>query len=197
MGNPGQRRDRCRTQTLQKQRMSSLKDKPQRGRPKKFVDLELVEKLAAIQCTYAEIASTLGVSVDTLQRNKDFAAVYKRGAEGGRKSLRRMQFESANRGNVVMQIWLGKQYLNQSDHGTIALQKLPDLNDMTTQELGSLMAAMSSEELRAIVGVIEGQITQTTSGPFPRQTNLPALSAPKPSADQVVDATFLVGSNDK
>src|ERR1700704_4037634 len=118
--------------------------KPKRGRPKKFVDLELVEKLAHIQCTYAEVASTLGVSVDTLQRNKDFAVVYKRGAEGGRKSLRRMQFESANRGNVVMQIWLGKQYLNQSDHGTISLQKLPDLNDMTTQQLGSLMAAMSS-----------------------------------------------------
>ena len=108
-----------------------------------------------------------------------------------------MQFESANRGNVVMQIWLGKQYLNQSDHGTIALQKLPDLNDMTTQQLGSLMAAMSSEELRAIVGVIESQITQTTSGPFPRQTNLPALPAPNPRPDQVVDTTFVVRSNDK
>src|SRR6202011_496460 len=92
------------------------KGKP--GRPKKHVDLELVEKLAHIQCTYTEIASTLGVSVDTLQRNEHFAATYKRGAEGGRKSLRRMQFESANRGNVVMQIWLGKQYLGQSDHRT-------------------------------------------------------------------------------
>src|ERR1700693_1913439 len=75
--------------------------KPKRGRPKKVIDLELVEKLAHIQCTYGEIASTLGVSVDTLQRNEDFAVVYKRGSEGGRKSLRRMQFESANRGNVV------------------------------------------------------------------------------------------------
>ena len=60
-------------------------EKPKRGRPKKFVDLELVEKLAHIQCTYPEIASTLGVSVDTLLRNKDFATTYKRGAEGGRK----------------------------------------------------------------------------------------------------------------
>ena len=42
--------------------------KPKRGRPKKHIDLELVEKLAHIQCTYGEIASTLGVSVDTLQR---------------------------------------------------------------------------------------------------------------------------------
>jgi hypothetical protein len=48
----------------------------------------------------------LGVSVDTLKRNKDFAVVYKRGAESGRKSLRRMQFESALKGNVTMLIWL-------------------------------------------------------------------------------------------
>src|SRR5579864_3374982 len=95
------------TQTSGAQRATI--EKPKRGRPKK-----LVENLAHIQCTYGEIASTLGVSVDTLQRNKDFAVVYKKGAEGGRKSLRRMQFESANRGNVVMQIWLGKQYLGQS-----------------------------------------------------------------------------------
>src|SRR6202163_4570152 len=115
--------------------MSSLKDKSKRGRPKKFVDLELVEKLAHIQCTYGEIASTLGVSVDTLQRNKDFAVVYKRGAEGGRKSLRRMQFESANKGNVTMQIWLGKQYLGQSDHVTNEVRRLPSLRDMTSVEL--------------------------------------------------------------
>jgi hypothetical protein len=113
--------------------------KPKRGRPKKFVDLELVEKLAHIQCTYGEIASTLGVSVDTLQRNKDFAATYKRGAEGGRKSLRRMQFESANKGNVVMQIWLGKNYLGQSDQGTIQVRSAPPLHEMTSDELGAML----------------------------------------------------------
>jgi hypothetical protein len=113
--------------------------KPQRGRPKKFVDLELVEKLAHIQCTYGEIASTLGVSVDTLQRHKDFAVVYKRGAEGGRKSLRRMQFESANKGNVIMQIWLGKQYLAQSDQGTLQVRRASPLQDMTSDELAKML----------------------------------------------------------
>jgi len=54
--------------------------------------------------------------VDTLWRNPKFAEVYKRGAEGGRKSLRRMQFESANKGNVIMQIFLGKVYLGQCDN---------------------------------------------------------------------------------
>jgi hypothetical protein len=113
--------------------------KPKRGRPKKFVDLELVEKLAHIQCTFGEIASTLGVSVDTLQRNKDFAVVYKRGAEGGRKSLRRMQFESANKGNVIMQIWLGKQYLGQSDQGTLQVRRASSLEEMSSEQLAKML----------------------------------------------------------
>jgi hypothetical protein len=123
--------------TLEAQRTAT--QKPRRGRPKKFVDLELVEKLAHIQCTYGEIASTLGVSVDTLERNKDFAAVYKRGAEGGRKSLRRMQFESANKGNVIMQIWLGKQYLGQSDQGTLQVRRVSSLEEMSSEQLAKML----------------------------------------------------------
>ena len=86
------------------------------GRPKIVIDWDLVLKLAHIQCTQPEIATTLGVSFDTLHRHPEFAEVYKRGAEGGRKSLRRMQFESATKGNIAMQIWLGKQYLGQRDN---------------------------------------------------------------------------------
>src|ERR1700730_16860163 len=131
------------SQTSEAQRTAT--QKPKRGRPKKFVDLELVEKLAAIQCTYGEIASTLGVSVDTLQRNRNFAATYKRGAEGGRKSLRRMQFESANKGNVVMQIWLGKQYLGQSDQGTLQVRRLSPLENMTSAELAKMLDGYARE----------------------------------------------------
>lgn len=122
--------------------VNAQKEKPIRGRPKKFVDLELVERLAHIQCTYNEIASTLGVSVDTLTRNRDFAATYKRGAEGGRKSLRRMQFESASRGNVVMQIWLGKQYLDQSDHLKSDVRQTISPLHMTTKELNEAIEEM-------------------------------------------------------
>jgi hypothetical protein len=112
--------------------------KPKLGRPKKVIDLDLVQKLAHIQCTHTEIASTLNVSVDTLTRNKHFAEVYKRGTEGGRKSLRRLQFESAAKGNVTMQIWLGKQYLDQTDEVRhqissglvcIHLPRLPDASN--------------------------------------------------------------------
>jgi hypothetical protein len=36
-----------------------------------------------------------------------------------------MQFESANKGNVAMQIWLGKQYLGQSDHSVNQVRGVP------------------------------------------------------------------------
>ena len=44
--------------------------RPQAGRKPVNIDLEQVEKLAAIQCTEAEIASVLGVSVRTIERRK-------------------------------------------------------------------------------------------------------------------------------
>ena len=122
--------------------------KPKRGRPQKLVDLELVERLAHIQCTHTEIASALNISVDTLARNRHFAEVYKRGAENGRKSLRRMQFESANRGNVVMQIWLGKQYLGQSDHVRSDIRRVVSPFEMTNDELQELIASLGGGKVR-------------------------------------------------
>jgi len=92
------------------------KPKGKAGRPKIVIDWDLVQKLAHIQCTQAEIATAVGVSVDTLHRHPEFAEAHKRGAEGGRKSIRRMQFESATKGSIAMQIWLGKQYLGQRDN---------------------------------------------------------------------------------
>lgn len=85
------------------------------GRPKFIVDYDTVEKLAHIQCTYGEIASFLGCSVDRLKRDDEFITRYKKGAEGGKMSLRRYQFKLAEK-NTSMAIFLGKQYLGQKDY---------------------------------------------------------------------------------
>jgi hypothetical protein len=85
------------------------------GRPRKKIDLETVEKLASIMCTMEEIASYLGMSTDTMTRSKACLAVFKRGLDKGRMSVRRMQYKAAEDGNSVMMVWLGKQYLGQSD----------------------------------------------------------------------------------
>ena len=85
------------------------------ARPKIQINWGQVEKLAMLQCTEKEIASFCGISVDTLRRRKEFCLLHKKGMEEGRMSLRRLQWKKAQDGNTTMLIWLGKQYLGQSD----------------------------------------------------------------------------------
>jgi hypothetical protein len=94
------------------------------GRPQAIVDWPTVDKLCHIQCTQEEIAAIIDVSVDTLERASkrqhkvSFAEYMKIKSAGGKMSLRRQQYENAAKGNVTMQIWLGKQYLGQRDNPT-------------------------------------------------------------------------------
>jgi DNA-binding CsgD family transcriptional regulator len=84
------------------------------GRPKKKIDEEQVIKLAAINCSYAEMASVLDCNESTLTRN--FAQAIKKGRDQGRMSLKRKQYEVAMGGNTTMLIWLGKQILGQAEN---------------------------------------------------------------------------------
>lgn len=83
------------------------------ARPKLPIDKDLVRKLARINCTMIEIASVCNCSVDTLERR--FADIIKGEREVGKTSLRRWQWSSAEKGVPALLIWLGKQYLGQSD----------------------------------------------------------------------------------
>jgi len=90
------------------------------GRPKKIIDYEAVEKLGAIMATQEEIGSFLDISSRTLQKDDEFLRVHKKGLEKGKISLRRIQFRLAET-NTGMAIFLGKNYLNQSDKQDIDL----------------------------------------------------------------------------
>lgn len=85
------------------------------GKKPFIIDYEAVEKLASLMCTQEEIADYLGCSHYTLERDKKFQETHKKGMNKGKMSVRRMQYRSAEDGNVTMQIWLGKQYLDQRD----------------------------------------------------------------------------------
>lgn len=85
------------------------------GRPPIEIDYDLCEKLARVLCTQAEIAAILGVSLSTLEHDKEFLRIHKKGLEVGKASLRRMQYKAAEEGNSTMLVWLGKQYLGQRD----------------------------------------------------------------------------------
>lgn len=98
------------------------------GRPKiEFTDKEFasIDYMATIHCTGEEIAGVMGVDYDTLNRIiKDkygvTVSVYLKNIScKGNMSLRRAQWKSAEAGNVSMQIWLGKQWLGQTDNVTI------------------------------------------------------------------------------
>ena len=94
------------------------------ARPKLEIDEELVSRLASIHCTMEEIASICNCSVDTLERR--FAETIKVAKDKGRSSLRRYQWEGAQKGNPAMLIWLGKQLLGQKDVSRIEVEAIPD-----------------------------------------------------------------------
>lgn len=91
------------------------------GRPRKEIDMNLVDNLCEIQCTGEEIASVIEIDYDTLNARiketsgKSFSEYIKTKMGKGKVSLRRWQWRSAAEGNVTMLIWLGKQYLGQKD----------------------------------------------------------------------------------
>ena len=89
----------------------------------KDAEIKQLEQLATIGCTNDEIAAVIGCSWDTLYRN--YAEVIKTGRNQRNVSLRHMQFKIAQSGNVGMLIWLGKQYLGQTEKTDMpSLEKL-------------------------------------------------------------------------
>lgn len=94
------------------------------GRPKIVwgdKEWKQVDTMCGYQGTGEEIAAVMDVDYDTLNRLcKDtwgvpFSEYYKIKSDRGKMSLRKLQFASAEHGNVMMQIWLGKQVLNQKE----------------------------------------------------------------------------------
>ena len=90
------------------------------GRRKTIIDQDIFEKLCKMQCTEMEICSWFECSDETLNSwckrtyKKTFEQVFAEKREGGKVSLRRTQWKLAET-NTAMAIFLGKNYLGQSD----------------------------------------------------------------------------------
>ncbi len=82
-------------------------------RPKTIPIKDLVCELAGLNCSQSEIARVCKVSVSTLQ--KKYKSEMTKGKEYVKTELKRAQFRSALNGSFVMQIWLGKNILGQTD----------------------------------------------------------------------------------
>jgi hypothetical protein len=93
-----------------------------KGRPTLAFDQRLFEELCKIQCTKEEIANVMRLSPQTVLRRckeiygQSFEVVFARFSAHYIVSLRRAQLKLAQK-NASMAIWLGKNYLGQSEKG--------------------------------------------------------------------------------
>ena len=122
-----------------------------RGRPHKEIDKRTFEKLCAIQCRQEEIAEFFECDPDTINNwckreyGNVFSVVFKEKRVTGFISLRRAQFQKAiEEKNTAMLIFLGKNWLGQSDRQEVKLDSPLqvstgyDLSNLSEQELLNL-----------------------------------------------------------
>jgi hypothetical protein len=134
-------------------------------------DFQKLLNMVRIQCTMEECCSVLEMSDTTLNRRlkemdyNNFEDLYKRHSDEGRMSLRRMQWQNAEKGNSTMLVWLGKQYLNQKDksevQSTVEQRHVIDLTRISDEGLQSIEAAFSridpgASESGEVPQIIEG-----------------------------------------
>ena len=90
------------------------------GRPVIEINKEHFESLCNLQCTQQEIAGFFKCTDDTINNwckktyGQTFSETYKKYSQNGKISLRRYQFRLAEK-SATMAIWLGKQWLGQTD----------------------------------------------------------------------------------
>lgn len=109
------------------------------------IDRGLVEKMAADQASAQEIADFFGVSLSTIYKN--YKDVLCRKSVEKRLKLRQAQLDVALDGNPTMLIWLGKQYLGQSEKVESKNENInqneemsKDLKSLSVAELATLLA---------------------------------------------------------
>lgn len=91
------------------------------ARPKSKIDWSKVDDMLEKQCEGTEIAGALGMHPNTFYNRVQyefdvgFSEYKQQKRESGKSLLRKKQFEVALEGNTTMLVWLGKQYLQQTD----------------------------------------------------------------------------------
>lgn len=117
------------------------------ARPLLEIDPEEVLKLAQLGCKTQEIADFLGCSKETIEGR--FYAELQKGRADLRMSLRRMQIQAAQKGNIAMMIWLGKQMLGQIDRAQIDITKIDD-QEFIAETKRRLSASDGPRDIEAI-----------------------------------------------
>lgn len=129
------------------------------GRPKADIDWNKVDRLLEAGCLTTEIAAHFGVCADTMYKRCqmdhkiDFSLYSQQKKAKGESLLRSKQFESAMKGNIPMQIWLGKQRLEQRDK--------PKEEEVKDDIIRSLIAAIKDCEAIPRAKEVSGSKVET------------------------------------
>lgn len=113
------------------------------ARPRKEISRAQFEKLCALQCTEPEFCGFFEVTDKTLnswckrEYGMSFSEIFAQKRSLGKISLRRYQFQQAEK-SATMAIWLGKQWLGQTDK--VAVQTVEE------QETDPLTVALETLE---------------------------------------------------
>jgi len=111
------------------------------GRNKVRINWRHVDKWLQAQANGTEIANHIGIHPNTLYRRCEeehgisFSEYSQQKKSSGKMMLKVMQFEKAEEGNVPMQIWLGKNYLEQKDKVEKEIKGGRTINISITDEL--------------------------------------------------------------
>lgn len=120
-------------------------------------EAEQFKKLCGIFCTKKEICSIMGISdhrtldsriKESFPETPTWEEAFDLFSGHGRASLRRKQFELAMNGDKTMLIFLGKNYLAQSDNGLRDEQPKPKANVTEVSQL-EVIAKRRSERRKA------------------------------------------------
>lgn len=120
-------------------------------RPLKEIDAKQFEKLCGLQCTKLEICGWFDITDKTLENwckrtyGKGFSETFEEKRAAGKISLRRAQYELALKGNATMLIWLGRNYLGQSEDVTVKANVALD-DDGLSKSLRELGKELNSDE---------------------------------------------------
>jgi hypothetical protein len=124
------------------------------------LDLKRIRAYAEVGCTLEEIAGLLGVAGSWLhsQVDKDFALeeAILTGCSNLRQSLRSAQVRLALSGNPQMLIWLGKQFLGQSEKSEI---KREGTVNVVLQDAVKELRNLGRDEVMAIKSIIDASAT--------------------------------------
>lgn len=122
------------------------------SRPRKEIDQKTFEKLCGLQCTEEEILGWFETTDKTLnswckrEYGKSFSEVFKEKRGKGKISLRRAQWQLAEK-SASMAIWLGKQYLGQSDNPAVGATDDDKKDDALSASLKEMASGLESDDV--------------------------------------------------